>query len=84
MYPKAGLFAPKEEKLFVKGVTAYMQGRYDEALTSLHDVQRRDARDIHTSEESSLGYASSRWDAFKMPLRPSRRSSPRIRRSLML
>ena len=28
MYPKAGLLAPKEEKEFVKGVTAFMQGRH--------------------------------------------------------
>lgn len=51
MFPKAGLLAPKEEKLFVQGVTAYMQGRHDEALRLLQDVRARDANQAHVGEE---------------------------------
>ena len=55
MYPKAGLFAPREEKLFVTAITSYMRGRHDEALASLQDVQQRDSQDRHTSEEFFIG-----------------------------
>jgi tetratricopeptide (TPR) repeat protein len=51
MYPKAGLLAPKEEKLFVKGVTAYMQGRFEEAVQLLGDVSARDTAQSHVGEE---------------------------------
>jgi tetratricopeptide (TPR) repeat protein len=51
MFPKAGLLAPKEEKLFVQGVTAYMQGRHDEAVRLLEDVRTRDANEQHVGEE---------------------------------
>lgn len=51
MYPRAGLFAPREEKLFVKGVTAYMQGKHEEALQHFCDVMARDAAQAHVSEE---------------------------------
>ncbi|HYZ12231.1 MAG TPA: CDC27 family protein [Actinomycetota bacterium] len=51
MFPKAGLLAPKEEKLFVQGVTAYMQGRHEEAVRLLQDVRARDASERHVGEE---------------------------------
>lgn len=51
MYPKAGLLAPKDEKLFVNGVTAYMQGRPQEALTILRDASVRDVGKAHVGEE---------------------------------
>ena len=51
MLPKAGVLAPKEEKLFVQGVTAYMQGRHDEAVRLLEDVRTRDANEQHVGEE---------------------------------
>jgi tetratricopeptide (TPR) repeat protein len=55
MYPRAGLFAPKDEKLFVKGVTAYMQGRFEEALAHLQEARRRDTAGRHIGEELFLG-----------------------------
>lgn len=55
MYPKAGLFAPKDEKLFVKGVTAYMHGQLDEAVSLLRQSSQRDASDAHVAEELFLG-----------------------------
>lgn len=51
MYPKAGLLAPKDEKLFVKGVTAYMQGDAAAALTSLEEASVRDSGQTHIGEE---------------------------------
>jgi tetratricopeptide (TPR) repeat protein len=51
VYPKAGVFAPKAEKVFVQGVTAYMQGRYDDGLRAFRDVEDRDATSQH------VGYA---------------------------
>ncbi len=57
IYPKAGLFAPKEDKLFVKGVTAYMQGRHEEALSLLRDVSERDQANRHVGEELFAGMA---------------------------
>jgi tetratricopeptide (TPR) repeat protein len=50
-YPKASLFAPKAEKRFVQGVTAYMQGRHAEALNAFSDVQNLDTADEHVAEE---------------------------------
>jgi tetratricopeptide (TPR) repeat protein len=57
MYPKAGLFALKDEKLIVKGVTAYMQGRLEEAVTLLRDAAARDTAEAHVAEELFLGVA---------------------------
>jgi tetratricopeptide (TPR) repeat protein len=51
IYPKAGLLAPKEDKLFVRGVTAYMQGRHAEALELFRGISARDAADRHVAEE---------------------------------
>lgn len=51
MFPKAGLLAPKQEKLFVRGVTAYMQGRHEEALRLLEEVRTQDANEQHVGEE---------------------------------
>jgi tetratricopeptide (TPR) repeat protein len=51
MYPKAGLFAPKEEKEFVKGVTAYMQGRPADAVGHLQASRLRDSAERHVGEE---------------------------------
>jgi tetratricopeptide (TPR) repeat protein len=54
MYPKAGFLAPKEDKLFVQGITAYMQGQLQQALGLLQDVATRDAAGRHVSEEFFL------------------------------
>lgn len=51
VYPQAGLLAPKEDKLFVKGVTAFMQGRHEEALGFLRGVSERDEANRHVGEE---------------------------------
>jgi tetratricopeptide (TPR) repeat protein len=55
VYPKAGVLAPKGEKLFVQGVTAYMQGRYADALNAFQDVEARDAASQHVGEEYFAG-----------------------------
>lgn len=55
VYPKAGLLAPKEDKLFVQGVTAYMQGRFDDALRTFQDVAKRDEAGAHVGEEFLAG-----------------------------
>jgi len=54
-YPKAGVLAPKNEKVFVQGVTAYMQGRYADALAAFQDVQAKDVRGEHVGEEFFAG-----------------------------
>jgi tetratricopeptide (TPR) repeat protein len=54
-YPKAGVLAPKTEKVFVQGVTAYMQGRHADALTALRDVEARDTGGQHFGEEFFAG-----------------------------
>jgi tetratricopeptide (TPR) repeat protein len=51
MYPKAGLFAPKDEKEFVKGVTAYMQGDHRGALDRFYASMTRDTAGQHVAEE---------------------------------
>ena len=55
VYPKAGLLAPKAEKMFVQGVTAYMQGRYAESLAAFQDVDARDQSGEHVGEEYFAG-----------------------------
>lgn len=55
MFPKAGVLAPKEDKLFVKGVTTYMQGRHEEALALFRDVMSRDQHSRHVGEEFFAG-----------------------------
>jgi len=50
-FPKAGLFAPKGEKAFVRGVTAYMHGDYQEALTLLQESKALDPGSSHVAEE---------------------------------
>lgn len=50
-FPKAGLLAPKDEKAFVKGVTAYMQSNYQAALSSLQESKERDPTGKHVGEE---------------------------------
>ena len=49
--PKAGLFAPKSEKAFVKGVARYMQGRYPAALEAFEESIERDPGRKHIAEE---------------------------------
>ncbi|MGZ8629808.1 MAG: DUF4236 domain-containing protein [Actinomycetota bacterium] len=49
-YPKAGLLAPKAEKEFVRGVTAYMHGRFTEALAALQSVEAKDAVTTYMQE----------------------------------
>jgi tetratricopeptide (TPR) repeat protein len=51
VYPRAGLLASKTDKIFVQGVTAYMQGRYEDALRSFKDVDERDEGGAHGAEE---------------------------------
>jgi hypothetical protein len=51
MYPKAGLFAPKVDKEFVKGVTAFMQGQHADALQHLQASSARDSAGRHVGEE---------------------------------
>lgn len=55
IYPKAGALAPKAEKIFVNGVTAYMQGKYEDGLASFRDVQSRDTGGQHVGEEFFSG-----------------------------
>jgi tetratricopeptide (TPR) repeat protein len=54
MYPKAGLLAPRDEKLFVQGVTAYMQGRHEQALEKLIESSARE-RAGHIGDEFFTG-----------------------------
>ena len=54
-YPKAGVLASKEEKAFVQGVTAYMQGRHADALKLFQDVEARDSSGKHIGEEFFAG-----------------------------
>ncbi|MDP8956609.1 MAG: DUF4236 domain-containing protein [Actinomycetota bacterium] len=49
--PKAGVFAPKSEKAFVKGVARYMQGRYPEALHAFDQSIAHDPGGEHIAEE---------------------------------
>ena len=49
--PKAGLFAPKSEKAFVKGVAIYMEGRHVDALESFQQSMDRDPSRQHVAEE---------------------------------
>ena len=49
--PHAGIFAPKDEKHFVKGVTAYIRGDYASALTSFNESMARDTTERHIAEE---------------------------------
>jgi tetratricopeptide (TPR) repeat protein len=53
--PRAGLFAPKEDKAFVHGVTAYMQSRHEEALGFFRQVMQLDQRGAHVGEELFAG-----------------------------
>jgi Flp pilus assembly protein TadD len=55
MVPRAGVFAPKEEKAFVRGVTAYMKGGYEDAIGELRQVMRLDPSQAHVSEELFAG-----------------------------
>jgi tetratricopeptide (TPR) repeat protein len=50
-YPKAGLLAPKGDKAFVRGVTAYMQGRHADALAALEEARSFDPDNRHVAEE---------------------------------
>jgi tetratricopeptide (TPR) repeat protein len=54
-YPKAGLFAPKQDKAFTEGVAAYMRGAFQEALGWLGKVEELDQRQAHVSEELFAG-----------------------------
>ncbi len=49
--PKAELFAPKDEKAFVKGVTAFIQGDRQTALTHFMEAINRDSDEKHIAEE---------------------------------
>jgi tetratricopeptide (TPR) repeat protein len=49
------VLAPKAEKLFVQGVTAYMQGRYADGLSTLQEVESKDTSGQHVGEEFFAG-----------------------------
>lgn len=49
--PRAGFFAPKSEKWFVKGVARYMHGNYPAALEAFEQSRERDAGGLHIAEE---------------------------------
>jgi tetratricopeptide (TPR) repeat protein len=51
VYPKAGMMAPKGDKAFVRGVTAYMQGRHSEAFAALEEARGLDPENRHIGEE---------------------------------
>jgi tetratricopeptide (TPR) repeat protein len=53
--PKASFFASKEDKAFVRGVTAFLQERHQEALGSFQQVMELDERQAHVSEEMFAG-----------------------------
>lgn len=55
IYPKAGLLAPKREKLFAKGVTEYMEGRHEAALSLFQGVSAREGSQEHVAEEFFAG-----------------------------
>ena len=54
--PKAGLFTPKDEKAFVKGVTAFTQGDRPNRTYSLHGGDR-DSAEKHIPRNTSLDSA---------------------------
>jgi tetratricopeptide (TPR) repeat protein len=87
MYPKAGLFAPKEEKEFVKGVTAYMQGRPGDALAHLQASSARDTAQRHIAEEffEGLSYAAlNKLDEAQLPFEDTLASDQEIPDALMM
>ncbi|MDP9201125.1 MAG: DUF4236 domain-containing protein [Gemmatimonadota bacterium] len=55
MYPKAGLFAPKEDKAFVRGVTSYMRGQPSDALDHLEEAIRLNRQAPRVSEQLFAG-----------------------------
>ena len=81
MYPKAGLLASKADKRFVKGVTAYMQGRHEDAVTALREVMERDASGAHVAEEFFAGMSLVARGRPRKPCPSSRRSWDRTSRS---
>jgi tetratricopeptide (TPR) repeat protein len=87
MYPKAGLLAPKDEKLFVKGIAAYMNGRAQEALGAFQEASARDEKKAHVGEEffeaMSL-VALERYDEAILPLEEILASESEIPDALML
>ena len=83
MYPRAGLLAPKAEKVFVEGVTAYMQGCYEHALQSFMDVNARDVGGNHAAEEFFAGMTLVALEQLDRAVPSSRRCSRPITRSPM-
>lgn len=87
MYPKAGLLAPKDEKLFVKGVTAYMNGRAGEALGAFQESSARDEKKAHVGEEffEAMAFvALERYEEAILPLEEVLASESAIPDNLML
>jgi tetratricopeptide (TPR) repeat protein len=58
IYPKAGLFAPRDEKSFVKGVTAYMRGDHRAALNHFKASMARDPSAGHVAEEFFAAFSA--------------------------
>jgi tetratricopeptide (TPR) repeat protein len=54
--PDPGLFAPKDEKEFVKGVRAFMSGDHATALEHFNNSMDRDAANQHVAEEYFAGF----------------------------
>lgn len=57
MLPHAGMFAPKDEKEFVKGVGAYMSGNHEAALGHFMQSMRRDTSNEHVAEEFFMAFS---------------------------
>jgi tetratricopeptide (TPR) repeat protein len=48
--PKASLFAPKDEKAFVRGITTYMRGDWQGALAAFQESRAYDTEEKHVAE----------------------------------
>jgi hypothetical protein len=55
VFPKAGMLAPKGDKAFVRGVTAYMQGNHEQAFAALEEARALDPDSQHVGEELFAG-----------------------------
>lgn len=55
VFPKAGMLAPKGDKAFVRGVTAYTQGNHEQAFAALEEARALDPDSRHVGEELFAG-----------------------------
>lgn len=49
--PRARLFSPRDEKSFVRGITAYVRGDHEAALAAFGESMARDTSEAHVAEE---------------------------------